>query len=78
MYINTSAELIYIISCPGINLAGRQKARVNFARALHAPHKDLYLPDDSLATVDDHVGKKIFENALTKHSLTPTHTPPIC
>ena len=62
-----SAELIYVILFPGITLSGGQKARVNIARALYAPHKDLYLLDDPLAAVDVHVGKKIFENALMKH-----------
>jgi ABC-type multidrug transport system fused ATPase/permease subunit len=50
----------------GITLSGGQKARVNIARALYAPNKDLYLFDDPLAAVDVHVGKKIFDHALQK------------
>lgn len=43
----------------GINLSGGQKQRVSLARAVYAD-RDLYVFDDPLSAVDQHVGKKLF------------------
>jgi ABC-type multidrug transport system fused ATPase/permease subunit len=48
----------------GINLSGGQKARVSIARALYKQEADLFIFDDSLASVDVHVGKAIFREAI--------------
>lgn len=60
----------------GINLSGGQKARVNIARALYksqnsgAPSaRNLYLIDDSLASVDIHVGKALFNQAFNNNGI---------
>nr|QFR37211.1 ABC transporter [Cyberlindnera americana] len=50
----------------GISLSGGQKARISLARAVYA-RADVYLMDDPLAAVDEHVGKH-----LTDHVLSPT------
>ncbi|WKY15179.1 hypothetical protein Q1695_000569 [Nippostrongylus brasiliensis] len=47
----------------GATLSGGQKARVSLARAIFA-HKDIYLLDDVLASLDKKVGDKIFEKAV--------------
>lgn len=50
----------------GINLSGGQKARVNLSRALFKSEKaDIYLIDDCLASLDVHVGKAVFDEAIT-------------
>ncbi|KIW07421.1 uncharacterized protein PV09_02262 [Verruconis gallopava] len=52
------------IGANGINLSGGQKWRVTLARALYSRATILVL-DDIFSAVDAHVGKHIFENALT-------------
>uniref|UniRef100_A0A158PCJ1 ABC transporter domain-containing protein n=1 Tax=Angiostrongylus cantonensis TaxID=6313 RepID=A0A158PCJ1_ANGCA len=47
----------------GATLSGGQKARVSLARAIFA-HRDIYLLDDILASLDKKVGDKIFEKAV--------------
>uniref|UniRef100_A0A1I7WQ35 ABC transmembrane type-1 domain-containing protein n=1 Tax=Heterorhabditis bacteriophora TaxID=37862 RepID=A0A1I7WQ35_HETBA len=47
----------------GTTLSGGQKARVSLARALFS-HKEIYLFDDVLASLDKKVGDKIFEQAI--------------
>lgn len=47
----------------GISLSGGQKARITLARAVYA-RADIYLLDDCLSAVDQHVGKHIIENVL--------------
>jgi ATP-binding cassette, subfamily C (CFTR/MRP), member 1 len=47
----------------GISLSGGQKARVSLARAVYA-RADVYLLDDILSAVDQHVGRHIINNVL--------------
>lgn len=47
----------------GISLSGGQKARVTLARAVYA-RADIYLLDDVLSAVDQHVGRHIIDNVL--------------
>eukprot|EP01119_Soliformovum_irregulare_P026270 TRINITY_DN9993_c3_g2_i1.p1 TRINITY_DN9993_c3_g2~~TRINITY_DN9993_c3_g2_i1.p1 ORF type:complete len:1457 (+),score=483.96 TRINITY_DN9993_c3_g2_i1:233-4372(+) len=48
----------------GINLSGGQKQRISLARAVYQD-LDIYLLDDCLSAVDVHVGKKIFDHAIS-------------
>ncbi|KAK5952602.1 hypothetical protein OHC33_006194 [Knufia fluminis] len=52
------------IGANGINLSGGQKWRASFARALYSRAGTLVL-DDIFSAVDAHVGRQLFENALT-------------
>ncbi|KIW72199.1 hypothetical protein PV04_00411 [Phialophora macrospora] len=52
------------IGANGINLSGGQKWRVSFARALYSRAGILVL-DDIFSAVDAHVGRQLFEQALT-------------
>ncbi|EXJ81324.1 hypothetical protein A1O3_07614 [Capronia epimyces CBS 606.96] len=52
------------IGANGINLSGGQKWRVSFARALYSRAGILIL-DDIFSAVDAHVGRHLFEEALT-------------
>ena len=47
----------------GISLSGGQKTRLTLARAVYA-RADIYLLDDVLSAVDQHVGRHIIENVL--------------
>ena len=52
----------------GISLSGGQKARVALARAVYA-RADVYLLDDVLSAVDQHVGRHIINNVLGPNGL---------
>lgn len=52
------------IGANGINLSGGQKWRVSFARALYSRAGILVL-DDIFSAVDAHVGRQLYDNALT-------------
>lgn len=52
------------IGANGINLSGGQRWRVSFARALYSRAGILIL-DDIFSAVDAHVGRQLFEEALT-------------
>ena len=52
------------IGANGINLSGGQRWRVSFARALYSRAGILVL-DDIFSAVDAHVGRQLFEEALT-------------
>ncbi|KAK3117808.1 ATP-binding cassette glutathione S-conjugate transporter ycf1 [Teratosphaeriaceae sp. CCFEE 6253] len=47
----------------GISLSGGQKARVTLARAVYA-RADVYMMDDVLSAVDQHVGRHLIDNVL--------------
>ena len=47
----------------GISLSGGQKTRLTLARAVYA-RADIYLLDDVLSAVDQHVGRHIIDNVL--------------
>lgn len=47
----------------GISLSGGQKARLTLARAVYA-RADVYLLDDCLSAVDQHVGRHLIDNIL--------------
>ncbi len=52
----------------GISLSGGQKARLSLARAVYA-RADVYLLDDILSAVDEHVGKHLIDNVLGPNGL---------
>jgi ABC-type multidrug transport system fused ATPase/permease subunit len=49
----------------GVTLSGGQKQRVSLARAVYT-NKDIYLLDDILSAVDQHVGKAIFGQCISQ------------
>ncbi|RLM00925.1 hypothetical protein CFD26_108711 [Aspergillus turcosus] len=52
----------------GISLSGGQKARLTLARAVYA-RADIYLLDDVLSAVDQHVGRHIINKVLGRNGL---------
>lgn len=52
----------------GISLSGGQKARLTLARAVYA-RADIYLLDDVLSAVDQHVGRHLIDNVLSSKGL---------
>jgi ABC-type multidrug transport system fused ATPase/permease subunit len=52
----------------GIILSGGQKARLTLARAVYS-RADIYLLDDCLAAVDQHVGRHLIDNVLGPRGL---------
>ena len=52
----------------GISLSGGQKARLTLARAVYA-RADVYLLDDCLSAVDQHVGRHLIDNVLGSKGL---------
>jgi ATP-binding cassette subfamily C (CFTR/MRP) protein 1 len=57
----------------GISLSGGQKARLTLARAVYA-RADIYLLDDVLSAVDQHVGRHLIQNVLGPEGLLSTKT----
>ena len=57
----------------GISLSGGQKARLTLARAVYA-RADVYLLDDVLSAVDQHVGRHLINNVLGPKGLLATKT----
>ncbi|KAI9805220.1 MAG: hypothetical protein M1825_001056 [Sarcosagium campestre] len=57
----------------GISLSGGQKARLALARAVYA-RADVYLLDDVLSAVDQHVGRHIIRNVLGPDGLLKSKT----
>ncbi|CUM68582.1 uncharacterized protein PRCAT00006309001 [Priceomyces carsonii] len=52
----------------GISLSGGQKARLSLARAVYA-RADVYLMDDPLSAVDEHVRKHLIDNVIGPRGL---------
>ncbi|KAL8744893.1 MAG: hypothetical protein Q9190_002918 [Brigantiaea leucoxantha] len=52
----------------GISLSGGQKARLTLARAVYA-RADIYLLDDVLSAVDQHVGRHLIDQVLSPRGL---------
>lgn len=52
----------------GISLSGGQKARLTLARAVYA-RADVYILDDCLSAVDQHVGRHLIDNVFGRHGL---------
>ncbi|KAF2086948.1 multidrug resistance-associated protein 1 [Saccharata proteae CBS 121410] len=57
----------------GISLSGGQKARLTLARAVYA-RADVYLLDDVLSAVDQHVGRHLIDNVLGPKGLLASKT----
>src|SRR5262249_33640741 len=57
----------------GISLSGGQKARLSLARAVYA-RADVYLFDDVLSAVDQHVGRHIINRVLGPKGMLCTKT----
>ena len=57
----------------GISLSGGQKARLTLARAVYA-RADIYLLDDVLSAVDQHVGRHIINDVLGPKGLLASKT----
>ncbi|KAH3901952.1 probable Metal resistance protein YCF1 [Saccharomycodes ludwigii] len=62
-----------IVGEKGISLSGGQKARLSLARAVYA-RADVYLLDDPLAAVDEHVSKHLVEHVLGPNGLLHSKT----
>jgi len=54
---------IHTLSSTGINLSGGQRQRIALARACYQ-QSDVYLFDDSLSAVDNHVAQHIFRHCI--------------
>ncbi|KAL4792353.1 P-loop containing nucleoside triphosphate hydrolase protein [Aspergillus venezuelensis] len=57
----------------GISLSGGQKARLTLARAVYA-RADIYLLDDVLSAVDQHVGRHLINNVLGRSGILSSKT----
>ncbi|KAA8641843.1 hypothetical protein EYZ11_011255 [Aspergillus tanneri] len=57
----------------GISLSGGQKARLTLARAVYA-RADVYLLDDVLSAVDQHVGRHLINKVLGRNGILSSKT----
>lgn len=57
----------------GISLSGGQKARLTLARAVYA-RADIYILDDILSAVDQHVGRHLINRVLGKDGILSSKT----
>ncbi|KAK9257215.1 P-loop containing nucleoside triphosphate hydrolase protein [Lipomyces tetrasporus] len=62
-----------VVGEKGISLSGGQKARLALARAVYA-RADVYILDDPLSAVDQHVGRHLIDNVLGPNGLLATKT----
>ncbi|KAK9350318.1 P-loop containing nucleoside triphosphate hydrolase protein [Lipomyces doorenjongii] len=62
-----------IVGEKGISLSGGQKARLALARAVYT-RADIYILDDPLSAVDQHVGRHLIDNVLGPQGLLATKT----
>ncbi|KAK9449812.1 P-loop containing nucleoside triphosphate hydrolase protein [Limtongia smithiae] len=62
-----------IVGEKGISLSGGQKARLALARAVYT-RADVYILDDPLSAVDQHVGRHIIDNVLGPRGLLASKT----
>ncbi|KAK9478295.1 P-loop containing nucleoside triphosphate hydrolase protein [Lipomyces japonicus] len=62
-----------IVGEKGISLSGGQKARLSLARAVYS-RADVYILDDPLSAVDQHVGRHIIDNVLGPDGLLASKT----
>ncbi|KAK9467404.1 P-loop containing nucleoside triphosphate hydrolase protein [Lipomyces arxii] len=62
-----------IVGEKGISLSGGQKARLSLARAVYA-RADIYILDDPLSAVDQHVGRHLIDNVLGPSGLLASKT----
>ncbi|CED82203.1 metal resistance protein ycf1 [Phaffia rhodozyma] len=61
----------------GVSLSGGQKARIALARAVYA-RADIYLLDDPLCAVDNHVAAHLFEHVLGPKGLLKDRARVLC
>ncbi|KAK6999834.1 canalicular multispecific organic anion transporter 1, partial [Biomphalaria glabrata] len=52
----------------GVNLSGGQKQRISLARAVYN-QADIYLLDDPLSALDNHIAEEIFNNVISKSGM---------
>lgn len=57
-----------VVGDMGHTLSGGQKARIALARAVYS-EADIYLIDDVLSAVDNHVGKKLFTEVFSENGV---------
>lgn len=62
-----------IVGEKGVSLSGGQKARVSLARALYSA-ADIYILDDVLSAVDNHVGQKLILEVFSKSGILSLKT----
>ncbi|KAK9322975.1 P-loop containing nucleoside triphosphate hydrolase protein [Lipomyces orientalis] len=62
-----------IVGEKGISLSGGQKARLALARAVYT-RADVYILDDPLSAVDQHVGRHLIDNVLGPQGLLASKT----
>ncbi|VUC27576.1 unnamed protein product [Clonostachys rosea] len=62
-----------LVGDQGITLSGGQKARLALARAIYA-RADIYLLDDCLSAVDQHVGRHLIEHVFGPSGLLKSQT----